>query len=75
MTPSEAATAANVNYETARKWVTEYYKDPEKKIPTNKINRTINRPPSQLNENHKAYLTDFYTMRILSLLYKTQSIN
>ncbi|CEP13779.1 hypothetical protein [Parasitella parasitica] len=60
MTPSEAAAAANVNYETARKWVTEYNKDPEKKIPTKKTNRTINRPPSQLNENHKAYLTDFY---------------
>lgn len=37
-----------------------YNKDPEKKIPTKKTNRTANRPPTQLNEKHKAYLTDFY---------------
>lgn len=60
MKPSEAAKAANVNYETARKWVTEYNKDPEKKIPVKKTNRTANRPPSQLNETHKAYVTNFF---------------
>lgn len=31
MKPSQAAKAANVNYETARKWKTAYNKDPEKK--------------------------------------------
>ncbi|KAL7334684.1 hypothetical protein PS15p_200275 [Mucor circinelloides] len=60
MEPSEAAKAANVNYETARKWVTEYNKDPEKKIPVKKTNCTTNRPPSQLNETHKAYVTNFF---------------
>lgn len=36
MTPSQAAKAANVYYETARTWKTAYNKDPEKNIPVKK---------------------------------------
>lgn len=57
---SEAAKAANVNYETARKWKRANDQDPDKNIPFKKTNRTSNRPESKLNEQHKAYLTDFF---------------
>lgn len=60
MKPAEAAKLANVNPETARKWKREYEKDPEKKIPFKKTNRTSNRAPSQLNENHKMHLINFF---------------
>lgn len=60
MKPREAAEAANVNYETARKWKTAYNKDPEKKIPFKKTNRTPNRPKIKLNHEHKAHLINFF---------------
>ena len=44
MKPSEATKAANVNYETARKWKRAYDQDPNKNIPFKKTNRTLNRP-------------------------------
>lgn len=58
--PSEAARLANVNPETARKWKRAYKNDPENKIPLKKTTRTSNRVPSRLNEQHKAYLVDFF---------------
>jgi transposase len=60
MKPKEAAKAANVNYDTARKWKQIYDRDPEKNIPLKKTNRTPNRPVSQLNENHKKHLISFF---------------
>jgi transposase len=36
MKPKEAAKAANVNYDTARKWKKTYEEDPEREIPTKK---------------------------------------
>ncbi|CEP18324.1 hypothetical protein [Parasitella parasitica] len=48
--PSEAAKAANVNYETARKWKTAYNKDPEKNIPLKKTNRTPNSKPDAVED-------------------------
>jgi uncharacterized protein YjcR len=71
MKPAEAAKLANVNPETARKWKREYERDPEKKIPFKKTNRTSNRAPSQLNENHKMHL--IFLMRIPQLLSRMQS--
>lgn len=60
MKPKEAAKAANVNYDTARKWKKTYEEDPEREIPTKKTNLGSNRPVSQLNENHKAHLINFF---------------
>ncbi|CAO3678991.1 unnamed protein product [Rhizopus microsporus] len=60
MKPAEAAKLANVNPETARKWKREYERDPEKKIPFKKTNHISNRAPSQLNENHKMHLINFF---------------
>jgi transposase-like protein len=60
MKPAEAARLANVNPETARKWKRAFDNDPEQKIPLKKTNRTSNRAPSQLNEQHKAHLVDFF---------------
>jgi transposase len=60
MKPEEAAKAANVNYDTARKWKQIYDRDPEKNIPLKTTNRTLNRPVSQLNENHKKHLISFF---------------
>ncbi|KAI8874876.1 hypothetical protein K501DRAFT_164231, partial [Backusella circina FSU 941] len=36
MKPKEAASAANVNYDTARKWKKTYEDDPERNIPVKK---------------------------------------
>ncbi|KAG1626021.1 hypothetical protein G6F44_012543 [Rhizopus delemar] len=60
MKPADAAKLANVNPETARKWKREYDNDPEKNIPFKKTNRTSKRAPSQLNENHKMHLINFF---------------
>lgn len=60
MTPSQAAKAANVHYETARKWKTAYNKGPEKNIPIKKTNRTPSRPQSKLNDEHKTHLVNFF---------------
>lgn len=60
MKPTEAAKAGNVNPETARKWKLAYDKDPNKQIPVKKTNRTSNYPKSQLGDEQKAYLTNFY---------------
>ncbi len=60
MKPKDAAIAANVNYNTARKWKKAYEDDPERKIPIKKTNLNPNRPVSQLNEAHKVYLTSFF---------------
>ncbi|KAI8645340.1 hypothetical protein BD408DRAFT_411768, partial [Parasitella parasitica] len=58
---SEAARLANVNPETARKWKRAYENDPENRIPfKKKTTRTSNPLPSRLNEQHKAYLVDFF---------------
>ncbi|KAI7846699.1 hypothetical protein BDC45DRAFT_542629 [Circinella umbellata] len=51
--------AANVNYDTARKWKQTYEDDPERNIPIKKTNKTIYRIVSQLNEAHKSYLINF----------------
>ncbi|KAG2203446.1 hypothetical protein INT47_008173 [Mucor saturninus] len=51
MKPKEAA---NVNYDTARKWKKIYEEDSEREIPTKK-NKS-----RQLNENHKAHLINFF---------------
>ena len=56
----DAAKAANVNYNTARKWKQAYNNDPEKSIPLKKTNRTSNRPVSQLNGAHKEHLIKFF---------------
>jgi hypothetical protein len=61
MKPKEAAQAANVNYDTARKWKKKTYKDDsERKISVKKTNKTPNRPASQLNETHKIHLINFF---------------
>ncbi|KAG1025728.1 hypothetical protein G6F43_014129 [Rhizopus delemar] len=60
MKPKDAAKAANVNYNTARKWKQAYNNDPEKNIPLKKTNRTSNRPVSQLNGAHKEHLIKFF---------------
>ncbi|KAI9330548.1 hypothetical protein BD770DRAFT_432631 [Pilaira anomala] len=60
MKPCDAAKAANINYETARKWKRTYNNDPEKNIPFKKTNRTPNRPKSQLNDQHKMHLINFF---------------
>ncbi|KAL0091352.1 Homeodomain-like DNA binding domain-containing transcription factor [Phycomyces blakesleeanus] len=60
MKPTEAANVANVNLETGRKWKTAYNKDPDKQTPVKKTNRASNCPKSQLGEEHKTYLTNFY---------------
>ncbi|PHZ11330.1 uncharacterized protein RHIMIDRAFT_292898 [Rhizopus microsporus ATCC 52813] len=49
-----------IDYKTAGKWKAEYNKDPEKKVPLKKANRTSNRAVSKLNEKHKAHLIDFF---------------
>ncbi|KAG1325872.1 hypothetical protein G6F62_008322 [Rhizopus arrhizus] len=59
MTPSQAAKAANVQYETARKWKTANEKNPEEDIPLKKTNR-VNRPVSKLNEEHKTFIQNFF---------------
>lgn len=51
---------ANVNPETARKRKREYDNDLNKNIPFKKTNRTSKRAPSQLNENHKMHLINFF---------------
>ena len=53
MKPREAAQAANVNYDTARKWKKTYEEDPDRTILTKKTNLGSNRPISQLGEDHK----------------------
>ncbi len=60
MKPKEAAKAANVNHDTARKWKQAYDKDPEKNIPLKKTIRIPNRPVSQLNKSHKEHLIIFF---------------
>lgn len=60
MKPKQAAIAANVNYDTARKWKQTYEDDPERNIPIKKTNKTIYRIVSQLNEAHKSYLINFF---------------
>ncbi|KAG1449432.1 hypothetical protein G6F56_008644 [Rhizopus delemar] len=60
MKPKEAVKAANVNYDTARKGKKTYEENPEREIPTKKTNLGSNRPVSQLNENHKAHLINFF---------------
>ncbi|KAI8885960.1 hypothetical protein K501DRAFT_178718, partial [Backusella circina FSU 941] len=40
MKPKEEASAANVNYDTARKWKKTYDDDPERDIPVKKTNKT-----------------------------------
>lgn len=60
MKPKEAAKAANVNYDTARKWKYTYENDPERNIPSKKTNLGSNRPVSQLNETHKNHLVNFF---------------
>ncbi|KAI8880100.1 hypothetical protein K501DRAFT_157104, partial [Backusella circina FSU 941] len=40
MKPKQAEIAANVNYDTARKWKKAYQDDPEKKVPVKKTNLT-----------------------------------
>ncbi|KAG1143759.1 hypothetical protein G6F37_010663 [Rhizopus arrhizus] len=60
MKPKEAAKAATVNYDTARKWKQAYDKDPEKNIPLKKTIRIPNRPVSQLNKSHKEHLIIFF---------------
>ncbi|KAI8880191.1 hypothetical protein K501DRAFT_287024 [Backusella circina FSU 941] len=60
MKPKQAAVAANVNYDTARKWRKAYNDDPEKKVPTKMMNLTMNRPVSQLNDVHKAQFVNFF---------------
>ncbi|KAI8642483.1 hypothetical protein BD408DRAFT_416599 [Parasitella parasitica] len=42
------------------KWKRAYENDPENGIPFKKTTRTSNRVPSRLNEQHKAYLVDFF---------------
>ncbi|KAG2209691.1 hypothetical protein INT47_001837 [Mucor saturninus] len=60
MKPKQAAEAANVNYDTARKWKKAYEDDPERNIPTKKTNLGSNRPVSQLDERHKTHLVQFF---------------
>lgn len=60
MKPAEAAKLANVNPEAARKWKRAFDNDPEQKAPLKKTNRISNRAPSQLNEQHKAHLVEFF---------------
>ncbi|KAG2225439.1 hypothetical protein INT45_010075 [Circinella minor] len=60
MKPKQAAIAANVNYNTARKWKQTYKDDPERNIPIKKTNKTIYRIVSQLNEAHKFHLINFF---------------
>jgi transposase len=60
MTPKGAAKAANVNYDTSRKWKQAYENDPDKNIPLRKTNRTSNRPVSRLNDEHKGRLVKFF---------------
>lgn len=72
MAPFQTAKkAANAHYETARKWKTAYNKDPEKKIPAKKTNRTPSRPQSKLSDDHKAHLV--FLMKTRQPLYKTLS--
>ncbi|KAG2192802.1 hypothetical protein INT47_005349 [Mucor saturninus] len=59
MKSKQAAEAANVNYDTARKWKKAYEDDPERNIPTKKTNLGSNRPVSQLDERHKTHLVQF----------------
>lgn len=56
MQPSESTKAANVNYETVRKWEKTYNQD----LPFKKTIHTSNRPASKLNDQHKAHLTNFF---------------
>ena len=44
MTPSQAAKATSIDYETSQKLKTAYNKNPEKKIPVKKPNLTPNKP-------------------------------
>ncbi|KAI8360707.1 hypothetical protein EDC96DRAFT_414130, partial [Choanephora cucurbitarum] len=60
MKPREAAQAANVNYDTARKWKKAYEEDPDRTIPTKKTNLGSSRPISQLGEDHKRHLINFF---------------
>ncbi|KAI8884563.1 hypothetical protein K501DRAFT_181997 [Backusella circina FSU 941] len=55
-----AAIAANVNYDTARKWKQTYENDPERNVPVKKTNKTIHKIVSRLNEAHKSHLIDFF---------------
>ncbi|KAG2191488.1 hypothetical protein INT47_004432 [Mucor saturninus] len=57
---NKAAIAANVNYATVRKWKQTYDDDPERNITIKKINKTIYRIVSQLNEAHKSHLIKFF---------------
>lgn len=60
MIPFQAAKAANIYYETARKWKAAYNRDSEKNIPIKKTNCTSNGPQSKLTEDYKANLIDFF---------------
>ncbi|KAI8877729.1 hypothetical protein K501DRAFT_337233 [Backusella circina FSU 941] len=57
MALKEATKAANVNYDTSRKWKQAYENDPDKNIPLRKTNRTSNRPISRLNDEHKEHFS------------------
>jgi hypothetical protein len=60
MKPAESAKLANVDPEATRKWKRAFSNDPEQKIPFKKTNHTPSRAPSQLNEQHKTHLVDFF---------------